>query len=224
MVRATSADVRKSLRSTQQETKLLRWSTPYAKGYPLWLKLIGCTGYYKLIQETAEMIDGAPSSVLDLGTGTGLVAKTFAKMYPKADVVAVDLSYNILKAAEAEDSFQDRLKLIQTSALALPFDSETFEIVTSFGVLCHIVEPQMAIKEIGRVLCNGGKIILWTRGTGVISRFLKISFPMVSGGSKFVLYSQKELNNYFAEAGFEDIIVCNAAHGLLVTAIKAYAL
>jgi SAM-dependent methyltransferase len=46
------------------------------------------------------------------------------------------------------------------NALLLPFKNESFDSVVSFQVMEHIPEPEIFLKEIFRVLKNGGKVIM----------------------------------------------------------------
>lgn len=49
---------------------------------------------------------------------------------------------------------------VQGDALALPFRSACFELVLSQAVLEHVVDPQLYVDEIHRVLCPGGLALI----------------------------------------------------------------
>lgn len=78
-----------------------------------------------LLGALAEMPPGAaaPQRVLDIGTGTGLVALMVAQRFPRALVTAVEIDPGA--AAQARDNclsspFADRMEVVEADANALP--------------------------------------------------------------------------------------------------------
>jgi release factor glutamine methyltransferase len=79
--------------------------------------------------ETEELVDRiaqavlnhAPSTILDLGTGSGVIALTLAAQFPEAEVHAVDISEEALSLARENadrHGLQDRVRFTQGSMLA----------------------------------------------------------------------------------------------------------
>ena len=103
-------------------------------------------------------------NILDAGCGTG------AAMGYLADygvVTGVDLSEHALQFSRQ----RGRKRLTRGSVADLPFRTGTFDLVTSFDVLCSQgVDDAQALREFGRVLVPGGRVILrlpacnWLRG------------------------------------------------------------
>jgi ubiquinone/menaquinone biosynthesis C-methylase UbiE len=92
----------------------------------------------------------APGHVLDLGTGTGVVARAVAERYPEAEVVGIDLSPGMIDEARrqlpAELSGRLRFEVGDASALASPdgaFDLVVLSNMIPFaGELARVTAPR----------------------------------------------------------------------------------
>ncbi len=107
----------------------------------------------------AQLVPG--EAVLDIGTGTGVVAITAARA--GARVTGLDLTPALLEAAR-ENSLIARQNIVWTEGDAehLPYPDDSFDVVVSqFG---HIFAPRpdVAIAEMLRVLKPGGRIAFAT--------------------------------------------------------------
>jgi demethylmenaquinone methyltransferase/2-methoxy-6-polyprenyl-1,4-benzoquinol methylase len=98
------------------------------------------------------------SRMLDVATGTGLVARELAAR--GADVVQVDPSEPMLRVAAATDR---RRKTRQMSAVLaraedLPFPDGTFDGLTFTYLLRYVDEPATTVREMARVVRPGGRV------------------------------------------------------------------
>jgi len=109
------------------------------------------------------MVDAlAPRSgerVLDVATGTGLVA---AELSGRANcsIVAVDQSPAMLAAARARFATRpgSQVELLQAEAERLPFEDESFDVVSFTYLLRYVDDPPATMGELARVLRPGGTI------------------------------------------------------------------
>lgn len=95
---------------------------------------------------------------LDVGSGVGGPARRMADKYG-AEVVGVELSETLCETATkfAElVGLQDRVRFEHASALNLPFDDETFDVVTMTHVAMQISEKERLFDELTRVVKPGG--------------------------------------------------------------------
>lgn len=94
-------------------------------------------------------------NILDLGTGTGYLARPLARQ--KANVTGLDPSAELLAAARQLDQKQNiNILYIQGKAEQLPFADESFQIVTA-GQCWHWFQRNKTAHEVYRVLEPGGK-------------------------------------------------------------------
>jgi SAM-dependent methyltransferase len=97
---------------------------------------------------------GAGMRVLELGCGTGYFTRELARS--GADIVAIDISPDLLKIARANCSGRNVHYEIQ-NASALSYPDAVFDSVVGSSVLHHL-EIEEALREIHRVLKAGGTI------------------------------------------------------------------
>lgn len=96
---------------------------------------------------------GNGSRVLDVATGVGYIAGAAAKR--GADAIGIDFSVAQVRMARAR---YPSVRFEQADAEALPFDSDTFDaVVNGFG-MCHLPNPEVALREAFRILKRGGRV------------------------------------------------------------------
>jgi SAM-dependent methyltransferase len=99
------------------------------------------------------------SKVLDVGTGSGILAAEIAGKYPEKTVVGVDISETRLKHAR-EHHKKPNLSFECANSTDLPFPDETFDLVYSRLMLEYLRHPEAAVCEMARVCKSGGRVIL----------------------------------------------------------------
>lgn len=98
--------------------------------------------------------------ILDVGAGAGQILGHLLKAaHPDAQLVAFDLSSQMLRRARRRLK-TNRPALIAGDLMQLPFADESFDCVTCGWVLEHLPDPQPGLREMGRVLCPGGSVLL----------------------------------------------------------------
>ena len=115
-----------------------------------------------------HMVDLATLSpsdhVLDVGTGTGVVALAAARrLDATGQVSAIDLSVGMLATAKRIadlDSAGRRVDWRSMDAESLEFANAQVDVVLSLFALLHFPNPLAALREMHRVLKPGGKLVL----------------------------------------------------------------
>ena len=97
---------------------------------------------------------------LDVGTGTGRMLELFGPRVEHA--VGVDLSREMLAVARAnlERAGLGNCSLRQGDMYQLPLASERFDAAVFHQVLHYAEDPARAIREAGRVLKPGGRLVI----------------------------------------------------------------
>jgi demethylmenaquinone methyltransferase/2-methoxy-6-polyprenyl-1,4-benzoquinol methylase len=108
----------------------------------------------------AEVRAGAGQRVLDVATGTGMVAEELLRRGDCA-VVGIDQSPEMLAAARARfegTGAAARIELQQGQAEALPFADESFDALTFTYLLRYVDDPAATVRELARVVRPGGRV------------------------------------------------------------------
>ena len=106
----------------------------------------------------------APFTILDLGSGEGTSVFPLLEVFPNAEVIASDLSTNLLRELRrwhGEHCPARRLHVLQQNVEAMVFEDSQIDIVTGAQVLHHLANVRQAFMEIHRILKPGGIAVFW---------------------------------------------------------------
>ncbi|MBI4674691.1 MAG: ubiquinone/menaquinone biosynthesis methyltransferase [Chloroflexi bacterium] len=93
--------------------------------------------------------------LLDLGAGTGDLARAARAQCPSCFVLAADFTYEMMRVGKVKHG-EPRL-WCASDALALPFADEAFDALVSGFLLRNVVGLDAALREQLRVLKRGGR-------------------------------------------------------------------
>lgn len=100
--------------------------------------------------------------VLDLGCGTGVVARDVARRVGEQGKIAgVDLSRRLIQEAgrlAKEQGLEGRIEFRSADATALPFPERSFDLVVASMVFSHIAKGLPVLAEMMRVARSGGTV------------------------------------------------------------------
>ena len=125
---------------------------------PTWETRIGPHHLWALELALADV--PSPGRILDLGTGTGVVARALAERYPEAEVVGIDLSPGMIEEARRAlpPELADRVRFEVGDASDLASPAAEFDLV----VLSNMIP---FFDELSRITAAGGSLVLsFSRG------------------------------------------------------------
>ncbi len=94
-------------------------------------------------------------TVLDVGAGTGRLSVQLAKA--GAQVTALDVSANMLELIKRKNN---KIQTTVADAENLPFEKESFDVVTAAFLIVHLKDPTRFFDEVYRVLKDGGIFVV----------------------------------------------------------------
>jgi ubiquinone/menaquinone biosynthesis C-methylase UbiE len=151
---------------------------------------------------------GPSDRILDLGCGTGIVARILRERLGGAARLT-GLDVNAAMIAKARTLAPD-IEWIEGNATALPFADRSFEVVLAQQVLQFVPDRMAALREIRRVLVPGGKLIASTwRARAHQSLFEELGLVaekhLGPGNDKRWSLDADDLRTVLAAAGFAEI-------------------
>ncbi|MDR2884396.1 MAG: bifunctional demethylmenaquinone methyltransferase/2-methoxy-6-polyprenyl-1,4-benzoquinol methylase UbiE [Deferribacteraceae bacterium] len=173
-------------------------------------------------------------TILDLACGTGDMILTLRKLAPKSVIIGGDFSLQMLKMGQKKVTEQ----LVAADATCLPFADKSFDKVTMAFGFRNVTDKPKALREIHRVLKDGGKMCILEFSQPKSKIFSKLYWfyfkqvlprvgALVSKSKDAYTYLPQSVENFpreeayrqmIAEAGFKDLTltwydfgICNAA-------------
>lgn len=140
---------------------------------------------------------------LDVGCGTGAAVRQAAAVASHA--VGVDLSPAMLERAERLAAGIDGVEFRLAESSELPFEDGAFTAVLCTSAFHHYPDPEAAVREMGRVLTSGGRIVIGDGSADLaVARFADW-FLRRYDESHVRLYRSTELASFLYGAGFERV-------------------
>jgi SAM-dependent methyltransferase len=120
----------------------------------------------------------AVRSVLVAGCGTGQHALAAATAWPRAEVLAIDISRSSLAYAidQAGGIAPDRVTFALADLLQADRLGRRFDVIETMGVLHHLEDPDTGLRALAQVMAPGGLI-----GIGLYSRAARSELDRIRG-------------------------------------------
>ena len=137
--------------------KIQKMFNKIAKNYDFMNRIISF-GTDKFIKtKCVKLLDIKPEfKILDLCTGTGDIAGIIKKTCQQVDVIGIDFSEGMLNIARKKHPL---VEFIKADCTNLPFEENSFDVVTIGFGLRNIKDYDSALKEIRRILKQNGQFM-----------------------------------------------------------------
>ncbi len=116
---------------------------------------LGCDSLWRA-NVGAKVKGWKPAAILDIATGSGVLAHELKRQVPAARVVGADFCPPMLALARRRGISE----LVVADGLALPFQDARFDVVTIAFGLRNMASFDAALNEAGRVLRPGGHLLI----------------------------------------------------------------
>ena len=145
--------------------------------------------------------------LLDVGCGNGILMEMVKDR--AEDVYGCDISETATRAALSREMMSVCADL---NSGYLPYRNDSFEIITCIEVIEHILDPLKLLKELYRILCTNGYLVLTTPNIRYFKHLstllFKGTFPhtttdtFVWGGGHLHYFTRNDLTFLLKRAGF----------------------
>ncbi len=119
--------------------------------------------------------------LLDIGAGTGDLAREALRQQPAARVVAADFTLPMMRVGR-QRAGHAALTWLAADALRLPFADGTFDAVVSGFLLRNVADVLQALREQHRVLRPGGRVVILETTpppAGLVGALVRLHFRWV---------------------------------------------
>lgn len=140
-------------------------------------------------------------NVLELATGTGLIAKHIARSANQIE--ATDASPEMIEQAR-QGNHSDRLHFSVQDMFHLPYADQSFDVVIAANALHIVPRPEKALAEIRRVLKDDGVLIAptFTHAGNSLRGKIKASLMKLAGFPLHSKWSNKEYITFLQSNGW----------------------
>jgi ubiquinone/menaquinone biosynthesis C-methylase UbiE len=174
--------------------------------------------WYQLVREKIGSVQGL--RVLEVACGRGGFVRELARA--GAQVTGCDFSMSALAVAQAGIGRLNggaRADLIQGDAQALPFGSESFDLIVSCETIEHVPNVRSALREMWRVARRGAKLFLTTPNyanlMGLYDLYSRVRHPNRRDDQPFDRRQWiPQIRNFVSAAGWKIIYSDGTVHQL----------
>ena len=140
-------------------------------------------------------------TVLDLATGTGLIAKHIVNA--AAPIEAADASAEMIAEAK-RDNHSAKLHFSVLDMFRLPYADESFDVVIVSNALHIVPQPEKALQEIKRVLKDDGVLIAptFTHAGNSFSGMVRAFFMRMAGFPLRSKWTSEEYLTFLRQNGW----------------------
>lgn len=149
--------------------------------------------------------------VLELGAGGGAMADGVARRFPTARLTVTDVDDAMVTDARARLVDHPSVSVERADVTDLRFEDASFDAVTTYLMLHHVIAWREALTEALRVLRPGGTFIGYDLTDTRIARLVHRA-----DGSPHLIIAVAEMRDGLAAAGFAGITVRPSARSHLM--------
>lgn len=157
--------------------------------------------FSETVREKALAVAGVQPGRLaaDIGAGTGFITEGLVQK--GVAVIAVDQSEAMLAEMRKKFGNVDEIDYRLGEAESLPIPGEAVDYAFANMYLHHVEAPPEAIKEMGRVLKPGGKLVVTDLDEHAFE------FLRVEHHDRWMGFKREDIGQWFTAAGLKNVVV-----------------
>lgn len=154
-----------------------------------------------VLLERLELTALSPRVVVDVGAGTGHASRALKRRYPDAQVIALDFSLGMLRAAARQQSWFRPFGRVCAAAERLPLADASVDLIVSNGML-QWSDLDAVLIELRRVLAPRGLLSFTTLGPDSL-RELRSAWLQVDAHTRVSRFiDMHDIGDALVRAGF----------------------
>jgi len=193
-----------------------RWSPTYEKSWT-WKRFFDPV--HQTMMEEVGDVEGL--RVLDVACGTGDMLRRLRRA-GASELAGIDLSKGMLEVARSLSADADNIQYASCSAESMPFEDRHFDIVMSVIAFHHFPDGGAALREMRRVLTDGGRVFICDMcGEGLAGRLMLAHGRAIAADSFY--YTRKSMSELICLNGLEPVLVKKVHRfppAMLLSAVK----
>ena len=160
--------------------------------------------------------------ILDIGCGGGANINHFAQIATNGKVFGIDYSPTSVKVSKEVNKKYIKggtVEIRESSVSNLPFEDNTFDVVSGFEAYYFWPDIVSDLKEIHRVLKINGVLLLVNEGYKCENKEIRKIVENWAKLGNFKLHSPEEYREFLTKAGFSEVDVYEQKEKGWITAI-----
>jgi ubiquinone/menaquinone biosynthesis C-methylase UbiE len=208
------------------------WDRERAEQHARWAKMASKLTYApfarKIVASLAPLESG--STIVDLGTGPGILTIELHKLLPQAKIIGVDLSSDMLETARknADEAGMSNYETRLGRAEEIPVESGSVNLVVTQSSFHEWEDQRKGLSEILRILKPGGSLIIkdynrnWPSGwkRNLLKFLLKVVGEPYEDHVGMFKFTFDQVADLLKEAGFDEIKGKKSGLQFFVQALK----
>ena len=142
--------------------------------------------------------------ILDIGCGGGININRMARNAKK--VYGIDYSIesvNLSKEVNDDYIAQGKVEILEGNVQNLPFDDNTFDIITAFETVYFWPNIEKCFGEVKRVLKPGGLFLIGLESNGSDNMIMKLSEKLIN----MTVYDDEQITEFLKNNNYSDVTV-----------------
>lgn len=157
----------------------------------------------KRLLDKARVIRKTPGNILDLGSGSGMMAELLHTLYPQSKITALDIAPELCALSEQKTAF----KTVCGDARKMPFSDWSYHGIYSNLMLQWVPDYAAVFAEVSRVLTPGGFFMMSAFGPKTLCEIREVWADIDDYQHVNTFPKMQHIADALSQEGFIDVVV-----------------